>query len=117
MVKRHKRNHQLLKDSRVEHDLDAGHPGVVVPGDAVEGVVGEGERRLVEAGARGGPPPAHPARSAATAAAVPATAAVVAPILAAAEEGARRESRRGIETRAQYRVVQCLVDHLLFNMV
>ena len=77
-------------DLRVEDDLDAGHAGAVVPGNAVEAEVGEGERCLVEAGVRGRPPaPAGPAPAAAAAMAAP-TAPVtvgglVAPILAAAD--------------------------------
>ena len=81
-------------DLRVEDDLDAGHAGAVVSGDAVEAEVGEGERRLVEAGVRGRPPaPAGPAATAAAAAmTAPAAAPVpvgglVAPILAAADDG------------------------------
>ena len=89
----------MMIDSRVEDDLDAGHAGAVVSGDAVEAEVGEGERRLVEAGVRGRPPaPAGcPAAAAAAAAAMTAPAAapvtvggLVAPVLAAADDGDKR---------------------------
>ena len=88
----------MMIDLRVEDDLDAGHAGAVVSGDAVEAEVGEGERRLVEAGVRGRPPaPGCPA-AAATAAAMTARAAatpvtvggLVAPVLAAADDGDKR---------------------------
>ena len=87
-------------DLRVEDDLDAGHAGAVVPGDAVEAKVGEGERRLVEAGVRGRPPaPGCPAPAAAAAMTAPAAAPVtvgglVAPILAAADDGDKRTQSR-----------------------
>ena len=85
-------------DLRVEDDLDAGHAGAVVSGDAVEAEVGEGERRLVEAGVRGRPPaPAGCPAAAAAAAAMTAPAAapvtvggLVAPVLAAADDGDKR---------------------------
>ena len=89
----------MMIDLRVEDDLDAGHAGAVVSGDAVEAEVGEGERRLVEAGVRGRPPaPAGPAAPAAAAAAMTAPAAaapvtvggLVAPVLAAADDGDKR---------------------------
>ena len=88
----------MMTDLRVEDDLDAGHAGAVVSGDAVEAEVGEGERRLVEAGVRGRPPaPAGPAPPAAAAAmTAPAAAApvtvggLVAPVLAAADDGDKR---------------------------
>ena len=88
-----------MTDLRVEDDLDAGHAGAVVSGDAVEAEVGEGERRLVEAGVRGRPPaPGCPAAAAAAAAAMTARAAatpvtvggLVAPVLAAADDGDKR---------------------------
>ena len=70
---------------RAEKELNAGLPGAVVPGDAVEGIVGEGERRLVEAGERGRTPAAASAATAAPGAAVVVTiGVVVAPILTAA---------------------------------
>ena len=80
----------MMIDLRVEDDLDAGHAGAVVSGDAVEAEVGEGERRLVEAGVRGGPPATGcPAAAAAmTAPAAPVTfGGLVAPFLAAADDG------------------------------
>ena len=90
----------MMTDLRVEDDLDAGHAGAVVPGDAVEAKVGEGERRLVEAGVRGRPPaPGCPAAAAtaaaaamtARAAAAPVTVGgLVAPVLAAADDGDKR---------------------------
>ena len=87
----------MMIDLRVEDDLDAGHAGAVVSGDAVEAEVGEGERRLVEAGVRGRPPaPAGPAAAAAAAmtaraAAAPVTVGgLVAPVLAAADDGDKR---------------------------
>ena len=89
-----------MTDLRVEDDLDAGHAGAVVSGDAVEAEVGEGERRLVEAGVRGRPPapagcPAAAAAAAAAAMTAPAAAPVtvgglVAPVLAAADDGDKR---------------------------
>ena len=89
----------MMIDLRVEDDLDAGHAGAVVSGDAVEAEVGEGERRLVEAGVRGRPP-APAGRPAATAAAAAMTAraaaapvtvgGLVAPVLAAADDGDKR---------------------------
>ena len=88
----------MMIDLRVEDDLDAGHAGAVVSGDAVEGEVGEGERRLVEAGVRGRPPaPAGPAAAAMTApAAAPVTVGgLVAPILAAADDGDKRTQSWG----------------------
>ena len=93
----------MMIDLRVEDDLDAGHAGAVVSGDAVEAEVGEGERRLVEAGVRGRPPaptgcPA--AAAAATAMTAPAAAPVtvaglVAPVLAAADDGDKRTQSAG----------------------
>ena len=89
----------MMTDLRVEDDLDAGHAGAVVSGDAVEAEVGEGERRLVEAGVRGRPPaPAGCPAAAAAAAAMTAQAAaapvtvggLVAPVLAAADDGDKR---------------------------
>ena len=87
----------MMIDLRVEDDLDAGHAGAVVSGDAVEAEVGEGERRLVEAGVRGRPPaPGCPAAAAAAAMTAPAAAApvtvggLVAPVLAAADDGDKR---------------------------
>ena len=88
----------MMTDLRVEDDLDAGHAGAVVSGDAVEAEVGEGERRLVEAGVRGRPPaPGCPAAAAAAAAmtaqaaAAPVTVGgLVAPVLAAADDGDKR---------------------------
>ena len=95
----------MMIDLRVEDDLDAGHAGAVVSGDAVEAEVGEGERRLVEAGVRGRPPaPAGcPAAAAAAAAAMTARAAaapvtvggLVAPVLAAADDGDKRTQSAG----------------------
>ena len=78
---------------RAEKDLDAGHAGEVVPGDAVEGKVGEGERRLVETGARGRAPAAAPADTA------PATVVTIGGVVAlilAAPENRNKGSQRAL---------------------